>query len=304
MAGTLWTNGAAWIRGEVVPVAEATIGVTDWGLTHSDATYDVAPVWDGAFFRLEDYLDRFERSMAELRLTPAEGRDQIREALHAMVARSGLRRAYVSMVASRGQPLIPGSRDPRNCANHFFAWCVPYIHVIPEEVAARGARIWIAERVRRIPHDSVDPRVKNYHWGDFTRGLFEALDRGYDSALLLDHAGNLAEGPGFNIFAVIGDTVVTPAQGSLQGITRRSVLELAAAAGLTIQIRDVPKDEFLEADEIFTATTGGGPVPVVEVSGRVFANGAPGPVTEALRAGYWRMVARPEFRQPVAYDTA
>jgi len=131
---TDWSKGAAWIRGEVVPLAEATIGVTDWGLTRSDITYDVVPVWDGGFFRLEDYLDRFAASMASLRLDVGVSREEIRAALHAMVAYSGLRRAYVAMVASRGVPLIPGTRDPRACANHFYAWCVPYVHVIAPEI--------------------------------------------------------------------------------------------------------------------------------------------------------------------------
>src|SRR5699024_2712910 len=141
----------------------------------------------------------------------------------AIVARSGLRDAYVAMVAARGVPLVFGSRDPRECANHFYAWCVPYIHAVAPEIAEAGASVWIARDTRRIPADSVDPRTKNYHWGDFTRGLFEAKDRGFETVLLLDHAGNVAEGPGFNAFALTGDTVVTAEDGVLHGITRRTV---------------------------------------------------------------------------------
>lgn len=131
-----FTKGAAWMRGKVVPIAEATIGVNDWGVTRSDITYDVVPVWKGAFFRLDDYLNRFEASMASLRLDVVMKREEIRAALHAMVGRSGLQDSYVAMVASRGVPLIPGTRDPRTCANHFYAWCVPYIHVIAKEAIA------------------------------------------------------------------------------------------------------------------------------------------------------------------------
>ncbi len=141
---TDWTKGAAWIKGEVVPIAEATIGVTDWGLTHSDIAYDVVVVWEGAFFRLDDHLDRFIASIATLRMDTGLSREDMRAALHAMVARSGLRRAYVPMVASRGVPLVPGTRDPRACVNHFYAWCVPYVYVIPEDSVARGASAWIA----------------------------------------------------------------------------------------------------------------------------------------------------------------
>lgn len=294
-----FSKGAAWIKGEIIPISEATINVTDWGFTHSDATYDVAPVWDGAFFRLDAYLDRFEASCASLRFDHGVDRETLRAALHAMVAKTGLSRAYVAMVASRGVPLIPGTRDPRQCGNHCFAWCVPYVHVIPEDVAARGARLWIAKGVHRIPDTSVAATVKNYHWGDFTMGLFEAKDRDYDTTILADQNGNLTEGPGFNIFAVRGNTVVTPERHCLHGITRRTVMEIAEENGFTVEARDLPVTEAMEADELFTATTGGGPVPVVMLDDRTFSNGAEGQVTRHLRETYWQWLKRPDFYEPV-----
>ena len=105
-------TGAAWMSGQVMPLSEARLPVNDWGLIHSDITYDVVPVWDGAFFRLADYLDRFESSMRALRMDVGMNGSQIRQALTDMVAASGLKEAYVAMVASRGVPLIPGTRDP------------------------------------------------------------------------------------------------------------------------------------------------------------------------------------------------
>ena len=90
---TAFENGAAWQRGATVPLAEASIGVTDWGLTRSDITYDVVHVWKGAFFRLEDYLDRFEASMFKLRLNVGMDRSAMRQALVDLVATSGLRDA-------------------------------------------------------------------------------------------------------------------------------------------------------------------------------------------------------------------
>ncbi|HUF87759.1 MAG TPA: aminotransferase class IV [Thermohalobaculum sp.] len=298
---TDWSEGAAWIGGRVVPIAEASIGVTDWGLVHCDITYDVAPVWDGGFFRLSDYLDRLQASMAALRLDIGMTRGAIREALHAIVARSGLRAAYVAMVASRGVPLVPGTRDPRRCANHFYAWCVPYIRVIGSEAEASA---WIAREVRRIPADSIDPRVKNYHWGDFTRGLMEAKDRGYETVILTDHAGNIAEGPGFNVFSVREGRVVTPASGCLEGVTRRTVLEICAEQGIATEVRTLPVAELMAADEVFISSTAGGPVALTRVDERVFANGAPGPVTSLLRDRYLAWLRRPELRDAVDYGAA
>ena len=287
--------------GEIVPVADAKISVLDWGFTRSDCTYDVASVRNGAFFRLDDYLERFQQSLAKVRIEVPQTPEEMRDIVHAIVGRSGLQDSYVAMVASRGVPLIPGTRDPRQCGNHFFAWCIPYVHVIKPEIAARGTHLFVPEDVRRIPPDSVDPTAKNYHWGDLTRGLFEALDAGFDTAVLLDHQGNVTEGPGFNVFSLKGNSVRTPDTGVLEGITRRTVLELCSELGLKTEVRPIALSEFMESDEVFTATTGGGVAPVTRINDRVFSNDAPGPETKRISDTYQCWFDRPEYRQPVTY---
>ena len=301
---TDFSAGAAWMRGQVRPIEQAHIGVLDWGLTHSDVTYDVVPVWRGGFFRLEDYLDRFMASMADLRLDPAMTRDEIRAALVQMVARSGLRDAYVAMVCARGAPLIPGTRDPRYCANHFFAWCVPYVNIIPLDRVAAGVSVYVPDDIFRIPEDCVNPRAKNYHWGDFTQGLFAAKDRGFDTVLLTDHQGNITEGPGFNAFIIKDGQVITSDHGVLHGLTRRTAIEMCQSQGYSVQTRPLPMAEFLEADEVFLTTSSGGVLPVVQVNERHFSNGAPGPQALALRSTYEAWMQRADFRTELNYATA
>ncbi|WP_299045402.1 aminotransferase class IV [uncultured Tateyamaria sp.] len=293
------STGAAWMGGAILPIADAAIPVTDWGLTHSDIAYDVVPVWQGAFFRLDDYVARFIASLTVGRYDIGMDHAAICAALTDMVRASGLQDAYVAMVAARGRNPAAGSRDPRDCANHFYAWCVPYVHIVKPEVAAQGTSVWIAKTVRRIPADSVNPRVKNYHWGDFTSGLFEAKENGYETTLLLDHDGHVTEGPGFNVFAVFGDRVVTSDHGVLHGITRRTVLEICAEAGLTPETRPLPLDEFLNADEVFLSSSGGGVIPVARVDDRYFSNGTAGPVATDLRARYFDWIMRDDLRTPV-----
>ena len=295
------TAGAAWMGGEIIPLSAARLPVNDWGVIHSDITYDVVPVWDGGFFRLDDYLDRFCRSMTSLRLdvgmTPAD----IRVALGDMVAASGLQAAYVAMVASRGVPLIPGTRDPRECGNHFYAWCVPYIHIMRPDLPPEKRTAWIAKNVTRIPESSIDPRVKNYHWGDFTTGLFEAKDNGFETVILLDEAGQVTEGPGFNVFAVKGNSLITSDHGMLEGISRRTVLEMAVERGLTPQIRPLPLAEFMDSDEVFISSSGGGVIALTRVDDRIFGNGAAGPITADLHATYWDWMMRPQMRTEISY---
>ncbi len=295
------SKGAAWLSGQIIPIADAKISVTDWGVTHSDIGYDVVPVWNGAFFRLDDYLDRFMASVTALRFDIGLSREDIETALHDMVAASDLQQAYVAMVAARGRNPIPGSRDPRDCDNHFYAWCVPYVHIAKPDIADQGTSVWIAKSVRRIPQVSVNPKVKNYHWGDFTSGLFEAKDNGFETTMLLDHQGNVTEGPGFNVFAVFGDRVVTSDHGVLHGITRMTALEMAQENGLSVERRPLPLDEFWTADEVFLSSSGGGVIPVVRVDDRHFSNGAPGPVARALRETYFNWMARPQFRKEIRY---
>ncbi len=145
-----------------MPIAAARLPINDWGLIHSDTTYDVFPARNGGFFRLDDYIRRFQNSVAALRLDIGMDSPAIAATLTEMLAASGLRNAYVAMVASRGVPLIPGTRDPRKCGNHFYAWCAPYIRVIRADLPDAERGVWITKSLRRIPETSVDPRVKNY----------------------------------------------------------------------------------------------------------------------------------------------
>ena len=293
--------GAAWMNGHVLPISQATIPVNDWGLVHSDITYDVVPVINGAFFRFEEYLSRFFSSMESLYLDPGMNKSEVQKALHQMVSQSGLRDSYVAMVCSRGRPKIPGSRDPRDCENHFFAWCVPYVHVIKPEIIDQGATAWISQNVYRIPEESVNPRVKNYHWGDFTQGIFEAKDNKYETVILLDFDGNVTEGPGFNVFAIKDGVLITPDRGVLAGVSRKTVLEIADYLGIGASIRPLSVDELLAADEVFLSSSGGGVIPIVRVNETIYGNGVKGPISVRLNETYWQWTTLEKYRDPINY---
>lgn len=152
-----------------------------------------------------------------------------------------------------------------------------------------------------MPPESVDPKIKNYHWGDFTRGLLEAKDLGFDTVILLGMEGNVAEGPGFNVFAVVEGRVVTPESGCLEGVTRRTVLEICAELGIPAEVRVLPVAELRAADEIFLSSTAGGVMPITRLEERILGNGAPGSITRRLTAAYQAWIRRPELRDEVDY---
>ena len=240
-------RGAAYIDGRFMLIGEAAIPITDWGYRRSDVTYDVVGVWDGAFFRLDDHIRRFRRSMEKFRFAPAESDGDIRAVLNRCVALSGLREAYVAMDCLRGRPPPGMPYHPVHARNYIAAFAIPWVWVVSPAVQERGAHLVIADTLR-IPADAVDPTAKNFHWADLTRGQFEAHDRGADFCLLLDRDGDVTEGPGFNVFFVIGGRVATPEAGVLEGITRRSVLELCAETGLPADLRRVSAVEARDAD--------------------------------------------------------
>jgi branched-chain amino acid aminotransferase len=297
--------GCAYVDGQFVAPEDAKISIFDWGFLHGDATYDVAHVWQGRFFRLDDHLDRFEASLAALRLDPGVGRARMREVMHECVRRAGLREAYVELLCTRGRP-APGSRDPRSCTNRFMAFAIPFVWIADPGKQRRGIDLAVGTP-QRIPAASVDPRIKNYHWLDFVSGLYEAYDRGAETVVLTDGAGHLTEGPGFNVFVVRGGVLATPAAGVLEGVTRRTVIELARDAGLAVELRDVGVDELRQADEVFLSSTGGGVIPVAAVDGVPVAGrpaGRFGAVSERLQAAYWALHEDPRFGEPVGYDGA
>ncbi|MFQ5776292.1 MAG: aminotransferase class IV [Kiloniellaceae bacterium] len=291
--------GVAYVDGRFCDISQARISVLDWGFLRSDATYDVAHVWKGRFFRLDKHLDRFIRSVHKLRMRLPIDRDGLCDVLMECVRRSALREAYVEMICTRGHS--PGySRDPRDAVNNFLAFAIPFSWVADEEQRARGLHIAVS-RVRRIPPASVDPTVKNYHWLDLVAGLFEAYDRGAESVALTDLSGNLSEGPGFNLFVVKDGAAVTPDRGVLEGITRRTAIELCAELGIPVAAAPLPVERLAEADEVFITSTAGGIMPVTRIDGRPVGDGRPGPITGRLTALYWEKHEDPAWTTPVVY---
>jgi branched-chain amino acid aminotransferase len=292
--------GMAYIDGRYMPVAEAAIPITDWGYRRSDVTYDVVGVWQGHFFRLDDHISRFRASMNAFRLKPRETDEDIKLILHHCVALSGLRDAYVAMDCLRGRPPAGAPYHPAYARNYITAFAVPWISLLQPDVMARGAHLVVAETVR-ISARSVDPTAKNFHWADLTRGQFEAHDRGADFCVLLAEDASVTEGPGFNIFVVSNGRIATPDSGVLEGITRRSVIELCGDLGLPIDVRPVPVAELRDADEIFLSTTAGGVMPATRIDGRIMSNDRPGPISRQVHDAFWSRRAEGWYATPVDY---
>ena len=286
-------QGCAYVDGSFIPLAEARIPMLDRGFVRSDATYDVTHLWKGRFFRLDDYIERFYASMAGLRMEIDESPAELRNLILQAARHSGLEDAYVQMTCTRGVPPA-GSRDPRMCKNQLSLFVQPFVWIARPEQQEIGLKMVVA-RTPRIPSEAVDQRIKNFNWLDLTRGIFEAYDQGADFAVHPSIHGGLTEGAGFNFFCMKGRTLSTSADGIFEGMTRRTVMELAPSHHLTLEVGRVTAEQLQDADEVFLTSTAGGVMPVSEVNGRQIGSGRPGPVTLSLRKAYWELHSNPEY---------
>jgi branched-chain amino acid aminotransferase len=182
----------------------------------------------------------------------------------------------------------------------FYCYAVPFIWISRPEQQETGARLWISD-VTRIPPQSVDPTVKNYHWLDLDLALLDAYDHDADLVVLRDLSGAVSEGPGYNVFAHLDGRWLTPGRGTLAGITRRSMIELAREAGQQVDEGPLTASDLLRSDEVLVTSTAGGIMPVTVIDGKPVGTGRPGPLTRTLRDRYWASHQDPRYSTPVRY---
>ena len=248
--------------------------------------YDVTSVWRGWFFKLDEHLDRFERSCAGFRLTNPYGRDEVKGILAECVDRAGLEDAYVKLEVTRG--LTPNqSRDLRLAQNRFTGYAIPYVWVWGEEKCRDGVHLHLCRRFERISSRAVDQRFKNYNRADLVQARFDAYEAGCDDAVLVTADGALSEGFGWNILLVKDGVVATPDWNVLEGCTRAAVQEICGDEDIPFELRRIEPEELLEADEVFATTTAGGVMPVVALDSRPVGDGRPGRITRLLQQHYW-----------------
>jgi len=281
------THGIAYSDGQFIPVDELRLPLFDLGFLRGDAVYDTTSVWKGNFFRLDDHVARFLRSCAGMRLKCPHEPATIKRILATCVSRAGFEDSYVQMIMTRGMFPSMANRDIRLCENRFIAYALPYIWISSPEQQETGINLAIVDN-RRIPDAAIDQRVKNFNWMDLQRGLFQALDRGAQQAVLCTPAGLLSEGPGFNVFLIKNKQLQTPKGNMLEGITRQTVFDLAQDMNLSCVAADLPPEALRDADEAFLSSTAGGIMPVTQIDGKPLGNGAPGILTTELRSRYWR----------------
>jgi branched-chain amino acid aminotransferase len=274
-----------WIGGAVVDGNEARVSVLDHGLLYGDGLFEGMRVYGRRVFRLESHLQRFETGAKALALELPGGTAAVREIVLETARAFGADEAYVRLIATRGEG--PLGIDPTQCSSPRLICIVDRINVHPEHKRSSGIDL-LTSSWRRPPADVLDPRVKSLNYLNNVMAKLEARQRGGDEALLLNAAGSVAEASVANIFAVRAGDLLTPpvTDGALEGITRATVLELAASLGIEARTQSLGRFDLFSADEVFLTGSGAGVVPVRSLDGRTIGAGGPGPVYEKIWSAF------------------
>jgi branched-chain amino acid aminotransferase len=275
------TTAAVWLDGRIVAGDEARVPVTDHGLLYGDGVFEGIRAVGRRIFRLDDHLRRFATAARAIALDLPEPPSP-REIVLATLRARGAADAYVRLLATRGDGAL--GLDPTSCPRPRLICIADRISIYPPEKLALGIAL-LTSSYRRPAADVLDPRVKSLNYLNNALAKLEARQRGGDEALLLNAAGMVAEASVANVFVVRGGRLTTPpgSDGALEGITRASVLELAAQLGLPVEERTLGRFDLFAAEEVFLTGSGAGMVPVRSLDGRPIGEGGPGPIFARLR---------------------
>jgi branched-chain amino acid aminotransferase len=276
-----------WHNGELVAWEDAKVHVLTHGLHYGTGVFEGVRCYETAqgpaIFRHQDHIDRLFKS-SELYYMPVPfSKAEIRAATHDLVAANGLRECYIRPIVFRGYGTMGLFPLEATVDVAIAAW--PWGAYLGEDSKLAGIRAKVSSW-RRIPADALIPHAKAS--GQYLNSILakiEASKAGYQEAILLDSHGFVSEGSGENIYVVRDGGVITPPQtaGILDGINRRSVLQIARDLGYQVVERDLARAELYLADEVFLTGTAAELVPVREVDDHQIGEGRIGPITHALQ---------------------
>ncbi|HVR72491.1 MAG TPA: aminotransferase class IV [Vicinamibacteria bacterium] len=281
----------ASVNGEIVPAEEARVSVLDNGFTFGDGVYETLRTYAGRPFRLDRHLQRLRGSAARLGIGLPLGDGELARRLDALLSRAANPESYVRLIVTRGVGDISYAFERVQGPTVVMA-VKPY-QPYPERHFREGVDV-IVSSVRRNHPLSLDPAIKSCNLLNNILAVREAQARGAAEAILLNHAGDVAEGASTNVFAVRRGAVLTPPldAGILAGITREVVIEVGGRRGLAVREEPLALDALVGADEAFLTSTTRELAPVRSLDGRPIGGGRPGPVTLDLLAAFREEAAR------------
>ena len=270
-----------YLNGEFVEKANAKISVFDHGLLYGDGVFEGIRLYDGCVYKLDDHLERLEFSAKAILLDLPMKRSEFAQAVCNTCRENDLTNGYIRLVVTRGAGHL--GLTPDGCGPPSVIIIADEIQLYPEELYENGLRI-ISVPTRRINASALPPAVKSLNYLNNILAKIEAKRVGFQEALMLNDKGEIAECTGDNVFILSKGIIYTPPldAGSLRGITRAAVMDLAQELGFKIKEQALTRYDLWTAEECFLTGTAAEVIPCVEVDHRAVGNGVPGPVSKSL----------------------
>ncbi|MEK9766480.1 MAG: branched-chain amino acid transaminase [Thalassolituus sp.] len=286
-------DGLIWLDGELVNWRDAKVHVLTHTLHYGMGVFEGVRAYEtdqgAAIFRLQEHTDRLFRSAHILNMKLPFTKEELNEAQRAAVRENGLNSAYIRPMAFLGSEGMGLRADNLQVHVMVAAWEWPAY--MGEEAKTKGIKIRTSSYTRHHVNITMCKAKANGNYINSMLALREALDSGCEEALLLDNEGYVAEGSGENFFLVRDGIIYTPELTScLDGITRKTIIEMAESLGYKVREKRITRDEVYVADEAFFTGTAAEVLPIQSLDGRIIGAGSRGPVTEKLQTMYFDTV--------------
>ena len=274
-----------FIDGKFVDEKNAKISVFDHGLLYGDGVFEGIRAYNGRVFKLKEHVDRLYYSAKAILLKIPMSRQAIAKAVLDTCRRNKIRDGYIRLVVTRGVGTL--GLDPDRCKKGSVIVIAGKIQLYPKELYEKGMPLITVATTRNFAN-AINPAIKSLNYLNNILAKIEAKIGGCAEAIMLNPSGNVAECTGDNVFILSGGKLLTPplSAGALRGITRGTVIGLAAEMGLEVREPDLTRYDLYNADECFITGTAAEIAPVASIDGRVIGKGRPGPVTKKFIAAY------------------
>jgi len=281
-----------YINGKFCEKNDAKISVFDHGLLYGDGVFEGIRSYNRLVFKLNEHIDRLFESAKSIMLRIPLTKEELAKAVILTLKKNNLSDAYIRLVVTRGEGDL--GLDPRKCYGRSTVIIITdKVALYPERLYKEGLKIVTVPTIRNLP-EALNPQIKSLNYLNNILAKIEATNAGCNEAIMLDSLGYVAECTGDNIFIVKGRHLYTPPQcmGTLRGITRDAVLEIARKLKIPAHEHVITRHEVYISDECFLTGTAAEIIPAVMVDGRSIGNGRPGKMTSTLLKKFREMTKK------------
>ncbi len=274
-----------YINGKFYEKDDAKVSVFDHGFLYGDGIFEGIRLYSGNVFKLPKHIDRLFRSAKAICLDLPWSKQEIIDAVCESCRVNGLTDGYIRLVVSRGKGAL--GLSPKSCSDPQLIIIADQIQLYSQELYDNGLKA-ITVPTRRNSQAALPPMIKSLNYLNNILAKIEAQNVGYQECLLLNNEGYVAECSGDNVFMAFEGKLITPpvSCGSLGGITRQTVVELAKKLGLELIEKPITRFDLWTCDECFLTGTAAKLIPLVELDGRKIGDGKVGEMTKKLIAAF------------------